>query len=127
MKVAGFTPNSFVDYPGNIAAVIFFGGCNFDCWFCHNRWLLSVDNLYDIEEILKRIETNNDFLDAVVLSGGEATLQNSRELIELIKRIKARLKVKRYQWHHYQTLKELLPYLDYVAMDIKRLCQNTEK
>ncbi|HHT82947.1 MAG: anaerobic ribonucleoside-triphosphate reductase activating protein [Christensenellales bacterium] len=121
MKVAGFTPNSFVDYPGNIAAVIFFGGCNFDCWFCHNRWLLSVDNLYDIEEILKRIETNKDFLDAVVLSGGEATLQNSRELIELIKRIKAMgLKVKLdTNGTNYQTLKELLPYLDYVAMDIK--------
>lgn len=121
MRIAGYNPNSFVDYPNNIAAVIFFGGCNFDCWYCHNRWLLSTENLFDKEDILKRIASNKDFLDAVVLSGGEPTLENIDELIELIKSIKQlNLKVKLdTNGTNFDKINKLLPYIDYVAMDIK--------
>lgn len=121
MRIAGYNPNSFVDYPGNIAAVIFFGGCNFDCWFCHNRWLLSVDALMDKEEALKRIENKKSFLDAVVLTGGEPTLEEVSELVLLAKSIKEMgLKVKLdTNGTNSEKLAELLPYVDYVAMDVK--------
>ncbi|HQG40331.1 MAG TPA: hypothetical protein PLV76_05540 [Spirochaetales bacterium] len=33
---AGFIPLSLNDYPGHVAAVIFFSGCNFFCPYCHN-------------------------------------------------------------------------------------------
>ncbi len=121
MLIAGYNPNSFVDYPQNIAAIIFFGGCNFDCWYCHNKWLLSTDALFTREEILNNITKNKDFLDAVVLSGGEPTLQKTADLISLIKEIKGLgLKVKLdTNGTNHKKVKELLPYLDYVAMDLK--------
>lgn len=121
MYIAGYNPNSFVDYPANIAAVIFFSGCNFDCWYCHNRWLLSAKSIFTKQEILDKITTNKDFLDAVVLSGGEPTLQKTQDLINLIKEIKALgLKIKLdTNGTNHEKLKALLPYLDYVAMDFK--------
>lgn len=121
MRIAGFNPNSFVDYPGNISAVIFFGGCNFDCWYCHNKWLLDVEKLYNIDEILKRISAKKDFLDGVVISGGEPTLANIDDLLWLAKEIKSLgLKLKLdTNGTNFEKMKMLMPYLDYVAMDIK--------
>jgi len=42
MNIGGFVKNSFVDYPGNIAAVIFTVGCNMKCWYCHNKHFESL-------------------------------------------------------------------------------------
>ena len=41
MKYAGLIKQSLVDYPGEIAAVLFTRGCNFRCPFCHNVHLLA--------------------------------------------------------------------------------------
>jgi DNA polymerase-3 subunit alpha (Gram-positive type) len=40
MKYAGMIKQSLVDYPGEIAAVLFTRGCNLRCPFCHNPDLL---------------------------------------------------------------------------------------
>lgn len=121
MNIAGFNPNSFVDYPNNIAAVIFFAGCNFDCWYCHNKSIIKTDKLYSKDNILESIDKNKKYLDAVVITGGEPTLADTDELIELIKAIKAMDLLVKLDTNgtNYNALKKLLPYLDYVAMDIK--------
>jgi pyruvate formate lyase activating enzyme len=121
MHIAGFNPNSFVDYPENIAAVVFIGGCNLNCWYCHNRSILNASNFYREEEILKKIEMHKDFLDAVVITGGEPTLENTDELINFIKALKEiGLKIKLdTNGADFEKLKILLPLVDYVAMDIK--------
>ena len=36
MKIGGFQPSSLNEYPGEISAVIFTQGCNFNCRFCFN-------------------------------------------------------------------------------------------
>lgn len=41
MKKAGLQKNSFIDYPGKIAAVIFTPGCNLNCYYCHWRLLIK--------------------------------------------------------------------------------------
>jgi pyruvate formate lyase activating enzyme len=121
MHIAGFTPNSFVDFPDGIAAVVFLGGCNFDCWYCHNKKLINSEDWYSEDEILKRIEKHKKMLDGVVIPGGEPTLQNTSELTRFILEIKAMgLSVKLdTNGTNSNALKKLLPYLDYVAMDIK--------
>lgn len=121
MKIAGFNPNSFVDYPENIAAAVFVAGCNFDCWFCHNRWVIGAENLFSMEEILERIKRASLFLDGVVISGGEPTLEPVEDLKEFIARVKDMgLKVKLdTNGTRCEVLKELLPLVDYVAMDVK--------
>ena len=121
MKIAGFQANSFVDYKGHIAAVVFVAGCNMRCWYCHNAQILDTDVLYDEEDILKKIEKNKFFLDGVVVSGGEPTLQ--KDLPEFIDKIKAMgLDVKLdTNGKRPDVIKKLLDEkkIDYVAMDVK--------
>ena len=90
MMIAGYVPNSFVDYPGKIAMVIFSPGCNMNCWYCHNRHLIRTSDsgiLYNETAILAELEKKKDFLDAVVLSGGEPMLQTG--LLDFAKAVKA--------------------------------------
>lgn len=124
MKIVGFQKNSFVDYPGKIAAVVFTPGCNMNCSYCHNRSILkdngnveSINN-YDIINFLK---SRNKFLDGVVVSGGEPTLQDGlTEFIQEIKELGYAVKL-----DTNGTNPKLLKYLiknkmiDYIAMDMK--------
>jgi pyruvate formate lyase activating enzyme len=76
MTVSGMVKSSFVDYPGLVACVLFVPGCNYNCFYCHNRSL--IDGTHEIilpgyvDDFLKR---RAGMLDAVVISGGEPTLQ----------------------------------------------------
>ena len=74
----GFLPPSFSDYRGRIAAVLFTGGCNFRCRFCYNRDLVlrpETQPPLGADEVLERLAPRRGFLDAVVISGGEPTLE----------------------------------------------------
>ena len=42
MQIHGLQKTTLLDYPGKVAATVFFGGCNFRCPFCHNMNLLRV-------------------------------------------------------------------------------------
>lgn len=120
MHFAGFVPNSFVDYKDNISFVAFVNNCNFDCWYCHNRWILTSKTIYTEDVILQKIASNK-LIDAVVISGGEPTTQDTEEMISFIKKIKdLNLKVKLdTNGTNPLALEQLLPYIDFVAMDIK--------
>jgi pyruvate formate lyase activating enzyme len=84
----GFRKTSLVDYPGKVAAVLFFPGCNLRCPWCHNRDLIlpGREDLLPLEAALAHIEKRRSLLGAVVLSGGEPTLYG--ELSALIRRLK---------------------------------------
>lgn len=132
MKIAGFEKNSFVDYPGKIAAVVFTPGCNFDCYYCHNRHLLGPleeEQLMDPEEILAFLEKRKGLLDAVVVTGGEPTLQEGlEEFITAAKSLGFLVKLDT-NGTNPRILEKLLQkgLLDYVAMDIKApLCKYEE-
>ena len=83
MNIGGYQPCSLCDYPGHVAAVVFTQGCNFRCPFCHNAALLPLtpDAVPIISEasILQRLGARRRQLDAVVISGGEPTLQPDLE------------------------------------------------
>ena len=70
MKYAGMIKQSLVDYPGEIAAVLFTRGCNLRCPFCHNPDLLikpkTMIKPIDIDEVLAFLTTRRGFLDGVV-------------------------------------------------------------
>ena len=77
MAINGLRKFSLIDYPGKISCVVFFGGCNFRCPFCHNPVLIfdpesqgsiSPDQLSDF--FIQR----KGKLDAAVFSGGEPSL-----------------------------------------------------
>lgn len=128
MKFAGLLKQSLTDYPGKIAAVLFSRGCNFRCPFCHNAHLLvkpgrAAANTGEIDsrELLPFLAERRGFLDAVVFSGGEPTL--NKELPEVIKQVKNAGYLVKIDTNgsNPQMLGQLLAedLLDYAAMDIK--------
>jgi pyruvate formate lyase activating enzyme len=118
-----------VDYPGCVAAVIFFSGCNLRCPWCHNGDLVrglsaKSPGAMGIGDAFAHLEKRGNVLDGAVLSGGEPTLHDD-VLPDLIRRIKALgLKVK---LDTNGTMPEALERLlagaettpDYIAMDLK--------
>ena len=80
--IAGTVPMSTVDYPGKISFVIFFFFFYFRCPYCYNSDYLDFkkDFQQNLKHTKKKIYDNKDFLDAVVLSGGEACIQTTAVL-----------------------------------------------
>ena len=125
MNFGGLQKNSLIDYPGKVSCVIFMTGCNFNCPFCHNPSLVKGDmecpaslkgaGLYEF------LESRKSFLDSVVISGGEPTLQkNLVKLCETIKKLGYSIKLDT-NGSRPEELKRLIKegLIDYIAMDIK--------
>lgn len=74
----GWVRTSLIDYPGQIAAVLFLGGCNLRCPMCHNGELIEAPHqLPDIplEEVYTYLLQRKGRITGVVVSGGEPCLQ----------------------------------------------------
>ena len=130
MIISGIVKSSFVDYPKNISAVIFTAGCNFDCFYCHNRHILNQNKTsINEQDVLSFLHERKKFLDAVVISGGEPTLQ--KDLVDFIKKVKEMgYKVKLdTNGSNYEVVEHLIKnnLVDYVAMDIKAPFEKYEK
>ena len=131
MRIAGLQKLTLLDYPGNIAAIIFTKGCNFNCGYCQNSSLILNDGeeLIDELEILKYLEKRRKILDAVVISGGEPTIQKDlKSFIIKIKNMGFKVKLDT-NGYNPNLLEELINdnLLDYVAMDIKADLNNYER
>ncbi len=124
MKIVGIQKNSFVDYPGKIAAVAFTPGCNMNCFYCHNRHIIEGDmQQYNIDpqEFLTLLEKRKGFIDGAVISGGEPTLQPDLEkYITDIKQLGYAVKLDTNGTHPH-VIRSLIEkkLVDYIAMDIK--------
>jgi pyruvate formate lyase activating enzyme len=121
LRVAGLQKNSTLDFPGCLSAVLFFAGCNYDCYYCHNRRILKNPPLMSIECVMSFLRKRGGLLDGVVLSGGEATLQGglysfARGLKELGYRIKLDTNGSRPDVLRVLLLSGLI---DFVAVDYK--------
>ncbi|MFO7817383.1 MAG: radical SAM protein, partial [Desulfovibrionales bacterium] len=73
----GFEPMSMCDWPGRISCVLFFGGCNLRCPTCHNSrlaWYPGAVKPMDAKQVLKTVSARLNWLDGIVLTGGEVTI-----------------------------------------------------
>jgi len=89
LKIGAYLKSSFSDYPGKVAAVIFTLGCNFRCPWCYNPGLVDPQRYVEPipeEEILESLARRRRYIDSVVISGGEPTLQP--DLVSFIQRLK---------------------------------------
>lgn len=85
------TPFTALDYPDHLAAIFWFAKCNMCCVYCYNKDIVFGVGKISEEEAISFLQSRVGLLEAVVLSGGEATLYN--DLVEFCKKIK-KLKVK---------------------------------
>ncbi len=72
--IAALVPFSTLDYPGQLAAVVFLRGCPWRCRYCHNLHLQPARReAGDLAwpRLLEFLERRRGLLDAVVFSGGE--------------------------------------------------------
>jgi pyruvate formate lyase activating enzyme len=75
MVFAGIAKSSLIDFPGLLACVLFVPGCNYNCFYCHNRALLDCSTPPLAPEYIEEfLQSRRDRLDGVVISGGEPTL-----------------------------------------------------
>ena len=121
MKIGAALEFNLIDYPGKIAAVAFTPGCNYACPHCHAAPLLA--NAKDIgdEGFFKYLDTVKDWVNGVVICGGEPTLQPA--LVPFIEKVRGKgLAVKLdTNGSSPRVLAQLLgeKLVDYVAMDVK--------
>jgi pyruvate formate lyase activating enzyme len=122
MIVSGVEGSSFLDYPGMLSCVLFTQGCNYDCFYCHNRSLIAHQNgsigYQEIESFLKK---RVGFLQAVVISGGEPTLHGELAQYFLLAKDLGFFTKLDTNGSRPKVLLELLEanLLDYVALDVK--------
>ena len=119
--VAGLVPFTTIDFPGFLAAVVFFKGCPLRCPFCHNPELQENDGKGEMtwEEVISFLSGRKGKLDGVVLSGGEPCMQP--DIIQITQQIKALgFKVGIHTSGVYpDKLRQMAPYIDWVGLDIK--------
>jgi pyruvate formate lyase activating enzyme len=125
MIIGGLLKNSMIDYPGKLSCGIFLSGCNFDCPYCHNPELASGCSRraaeYDTDSVYRFMENRRGFLDGVVISGGEPTLQaDLNQLCRDIKKMGYPVKLDT-NGSRPRVLKRLIAegLVDYIAMDLK--------
>ena len=124
MEICGFQKMTLLDFPGRVSCIVFTGGCNFRCPFCHNASLvIDIDKSGAISEneFFSYIQKRNGVLDGVVISGGEPLLHS--DIIPFIEKIKSTSLAVKLDTNGSRPalLREILSrnLVDYVAMDIK--------
>ena len=77
MKIGGFQKLMLLDFPGQVACIVFTKGCNFRCPFCHNAgFVISAQDENEISKnkVLSYLQKRKNILDGIVITGSEPLL-----------------------------------------------------
>ena len=124
MNIRGLYKTSLVDFPGKISTVIFTGGCNLRCGYCHNRdMVLDPGSLesYSDEYVLDFLSFRKNLIDGVTLTGGEPALNSDLTLfLKKIREIGLLIKLDTNGFSP-PVIKDVLDQnlADYIALDVK--------
>lgn len=121
MYVGGSVISS-VEFHGNMSLVIFMSKCPLTCRYCHNVELLEDNTEKSLDEIKQEIDSSADFLDAIVVSGGEPLLQPDAviDIFTYVKEIGLKTKLDT-SGIYPDNLKKILDLelVDYISLDVK--------
>ena len=121
MIFAGLQKTSLIDYPDRVASVLFTSGCNLRCPYCHNGELVHnyAGPFIEEDEVLETLVERKHYVDSVVVTGGEPTIY--QELPEFLMRLKENGFNVKLDTNGFNpdTLQACLPFVDYIAMDVK--------
>ncbi len=111
---------SSVEYPGKISLVLFTGGCILRCPYCHNPELIEGGEEVDLDEIKLEIQDSLNFIDSLVITGGEPLVQfeELKELLDYLKDTELKIKLDTNGCYP-ERLEEIIHLVDYVALDVK--------
>jgi len=140
MKIGALQKFSLLDYPEHLSAIIFTQGCNFRCQFCYNPMLVlpvwGGKSKYAAlfrskrqkghpgikeDDLFVFLQARVGKLDAVVITGGEPTIQpDLARFITKIKKLGYLIKLDT-NGSNPEIIKKLIAkkLIDYIAMDIK--------
>ncbi|MCR9011368.1 anaerobic ribonucleoside-triphosphate reductase activating protein [Gabonibacter chumensis] len=126
MRIGGLIKQSLIDWEGRVTAVIFTQGCNFRCGYCHNPSLVlpelfTKNQKWTEAELFSFLSKRRQWLDGVVISGGEPTLQPDLILfVQKIKKLGFDIKLDT-NGSNPDLLRELIAgkRIDAIAMDVK--------
>ena len=130
--IKGWQKNSLIDYSPYTSSVLFLGGCNFRCSYCHNPDLVLNFNKIpdiDINEVIYYLENKKKWIDGIVITGGEPTINKDLPLfISKFKELGLKVKLDT-NGTNPSVIKELIDakLVDYIAMDIKTALGDYEK
>ncbi len=86
MIISGIQKLTLLDYPGKVACIVFTGGCNYRCGFCHNPEFVLPEMLTKLrgsfipeEMVFNFLRERRGMLSGVVVSGGEPTVMPDLE------------------------------------------------
>jgi len=119
--VYDITSFTALDFPDHLAAIIWFAKCNMRCVYCYNTDIVFAEGTRSEEDVLDFLQSRQGLLEAVVLSGGEATLYKDLEgFCRKIKSLgfKIKLDTNGLNPKKVKTLVEE-GLLDYIALDYK--------
>ncbi len=120
-SVAGWLKAGMIDWEGHLTTTVFISGCNLRCPYCHNPDLLVSGDPVDTAPLMAHLHEKRDWLDGVVITGGEPTLDP--HLFELLDEIAALCLPVKLDTNGTQpdTLRKLLEsgFIASVAIDIK--------
>ncbi len=139
MQIAGYLKTSLIEWSGKICSVVFTPGCNFRCPFCHNADLVGNRRLALTPErqIFADLKERKKWVDAVVITGGEPTLQ--KDLAEFLEKLGKLgfLRMIQTNGTKPEVLEKLLATrspdvksgrsVDYVCMDLKGDLENYQR
>jgi len=126
MIIGGMQKLTLLDYPGRVAATVFFAGCDFRCPFCHNASLVLPERIgqgptVTADDVLAYLRMRKGMLEGVCLTGGEPLAQPGLDgFIRDIRSLGLAVKLDT-NGSYPDRMKELAGQglIDYVAMDVK--------
>ncbi len=122
LPICDITPFTMQDFPEHTSCILWFGGCNMRCLYCHNpELILGKKKRLQTDKVWKFLKSRKNLLDGVVLSGGECTLVSALpDFIKEVKKLGLKVKLDTNGSNPFM-LKSMLEdeIIDYVALDYK--------
>jgi len=129
MKFSGVQKTSLNDFPGRIATVLFAPGCNLRCPFCHNWRIVLNPRPPFLHEaaVLQLLRERTRYVEAVVVTGGEPSIHKELpKFLMKVKKIGLTIKLDTNGFFP-NVLRDCIPYVDYVAVDVKTSLSKYER
>lgn len=130
LRVGGLTPFTSIDYPGQLAAVVFVQGCPWRCVYCHNPHLQRRGGDGEATgegsgmgrswpSVRGWLARRAGLIDAVVFSGGEPTIDpRLGEAMDDVRALGFRIGL-HTAGIYPRRLQALLPRVDWIGFDVK--------